>query len=150
MTPYIRALRAITATVFQRVYRPVVWVIGGILFVLVVVTTILGITVNAWWFMLYIALLPLTLIAVLAAVVLWLLSQKLQPRVITRAERQTIHAFSDKVLRVAEVRSTPWPIMALLVAKDIARGKKSSYIENIINDSSSLKQDFVAIRNLFI
>ena len=150
MTAYIRALRAITATVFQRVYRPLVWVIGGILLTAWIVLILLGSQVSAWWFILLIVFVPLTIIVVGIAIVLWLLSQRLFPRHLAKEERVKILQFSDKLLRVAELRATPMPLMVAMIAKDLVRGKKSSYIEGVITDSTSLKHDFVAIRDLFV
>ena len=150
MTPYIRAIRALTATVFQRVYRPVAWVIGGILCLLLVLTIWLGTTVSAWWWFLLIVLIPLVMIAILVGIVLWTFSQKLLPRRLERTERASIEGFTDKVMRITEVRATPPPVLVFLIAKDVIRGKKSSYLEGVIEDPTSLKQDFLAIRNLFI
>lgn len=150
MTPYIRALRAITATVFQRVYRPTVWVIGGSLVLLWIGIIILASSVTPWWLVFLVILIPLTLVATVLAVVLWLLSQRLFPRHLTRGERSKILEFSDKILRVAEIRATPVPIIVALIAKDIFRGKKSSYLEGIISDSTSLRDDFTTIRDMFV
>lgn len=151
MTPYIRAIRALTATVFQRVYRPVAWVIGGILCLLLVFTIWLSTTVSSWWWLLLILLIPLVIIVILVGIVLWILSQRLLPRRLERTERVSIERFADKVImRIAEVRATPPPVLVFFIAKDVIRGKKSTYLEGIIEDSTSLKQDFLEIRNLFI
>ena len=52
-------------------------------------------------------------------------------------------------MRVAEVRATPLPWMFVLIAKDVIRGKNSSYLETVVNDTTSLKQTFLNIRALF-
>ena len=150
MTPYIRALRAITATVFQRVYRFVAAIIAIILLLLWVLSLYLELAVSGWWFLLFAILVPLTIIVVVIATILWLLSQRLLPRTLEKAEKAEVLAFSDKILRVAEVRATPLPIMLFLIAKDIVRGKKSSFVEGVIADSSSLKADFTKIKDRFV
>ena len=150
MTPYIRALRAITATVFQRVYRFVAAIIAIILLLLWVLSLYLELAVSGWWFLLIAILVPLTIIVVVIATILWLLSQRLLPRTLEKAEKAEVLAFSDKILRVAEVRATPLPIMLFLIAKDIVRGKKSSFVEGVIADSSSLKADFTKIKDRFV
>lgn len=150
MTPYIRALRAITATVFQRVYRFVAAIIAITLLLLWVLSLYLGLAVSGWWFLLFAILVPLTIIVVVIATILWLLSQRLLPRTLEKAEKAEVLAFSDKILRVAEVRATPLPIMLFLIAKDIVRGKKSSFVEGVIADSSSLKADFTKIKDRFV
>ena len=150
MTPYIRALRAITATVFQRVYRFVAVIIAIILLLLWALVFYLGIAVSGWWFMVLIALIPLTIIVIVIATILWFLSKRLLPRTLEKSEKAEVLAFSDKILRVAEVRATPLPIMLFLIAKDIVRGKKSSFVEGVIADSSSLKADFTKIKDRFV
>ncbi len=150
MTPYIRAIRALTVTIFQRVYRPVAWGIGGILFLLLIVTIWLATSASTWWWLLLIILVPLTFISAAILFTVWQLSKKLQPRPLQKYERAKMLRFSDKLLRVAEVRATPLPVIAFFIAKDVIRGKKSTYIESIIGDSTSLKQDLVEIRDMFV
>jgi hypothetical protein len=149
MSPYILALRAITATVFQRVYRPVVWVVSALLVVIFVIVVLLAAIYSPWWLVALLIIIPLGLVFTLIATVLWIASKKLLPRSIDRTEHKQITEFSDKIMRVVEVRATPFPVMAAFIAKDIVRGKKSSYIEGIIDDSKTLKSDFTAIKALF-
>ena len=150
MTPYIRAVRALTATVFQRVYRPVAWVIGGILCLLFILITWLGATISHWWWVLFVFITPLTIALTITGIVLWLLSEKLQPRRLQSSERTLLEAFADKLMRIAEVRATPVPVLVFLIAKDVVRGRKSTYLEHIIKDSSSLAGDFAHIRDMFV
>ena len=150
MNPYIRALRAITATVFQRVYRPFAWVIGGIFLIMYLLIIWLALAVSPWWWIGLAVLAPLTIIVGVVMFVLWTLSNRLQPRRLQKHERQSIQRFTDRILRVAEVRATPVPILVALIAKDVIRDKKSTFIEETINDTTGLKQDFAAIRDLFI
>jgi hypothetical protein len=149
MSPYILALRAITATVFQRVYRPVIWVVSALLVVIFVIVALLAALYTPWWLVALLIIIPLGLVFTLIATVLWIASKKLLPRSIDRTERKQITEFSDKIMRVVEVRATPFPVMAAFIAKDIVRGKKSNYIEGIIDDSKTLKSDFTAIKALF-
>ena len=124
MSPYILALRAITATVFQRVYRPVVWVVSALLVVIFVIVVLLAALYSPWWLVTLLIIIPLGLVFALIATVLWIASKKLLPRSIDRSERKQITEFSDKIMRVVEVRATPFPVMAAFIAKDIVRGKK--------------------------
>ncbi|HPQ82635.1 MAG TPA: hypothetical protein PL191_02735 [Candidatus Saccharimonas sp.] len=124
MSPYILALRAITATVFQRVYRPVVWVVSALLVVIFVIVVLLAALYSPWWLVALLIIIPLGLVFALIATVLWIASKKLLPRSIDNTERKQITKFSDKIMRVVEVRATPFPVMAAFIAKDIVRGKK--------------------------
>ncbi len=149
MTPYIQALRAITATVFRRLFRPILWVLSGVAIILLLGVIALGIWVNTWWLLLLIILIPLVLIAGGILVLLWWLSGKLLPRHVSVSEQQQLLGFADKLIRFAELRSTPLPVMAALIAKDVVRGKKSSFVEDLINDSKGLKGDVTALRDMF-
>lgn len=46
------------------------------------------------------------------------------PRHLAKEERVKIFQFSDKLLRVAELRATPMPLMVAMIAKDLLREKR--------------------------
>lgn len=144
-----KALRAITYVVFRRLFIPICWVVIGIIVVLWTITLLLGLSVDSSWLWALILLAPLTFAVTIVLTALWLLSKQLAPRRLSREERQGIAAFTDKILRLAETRATPWPVIAALIAKDVVRGRRSSYIEGLISDSKSLKSDFTEIKRLF-
>lgn len=145
----IKALRAITAVFFQKVLRPTAWVTGVIISLLWGLVFYLGGWVHSLWYILIILLLPITVLVIVVEIAAWVLSKKLLPRKLARAERQVIHQFTDKLLRLAEVRATPFPILAFLIAKDVVRKRKSEYIESTVQDATSLASDFRAIARLF-
>ena len=144
-----KALRAITYVIFRRLFLPIFLVVIGILAVLWATVLVLGFSVDMSWFWVFILLVPLTFVAATVLIVLWLLSSRLAPRRLNKQERRGMAVFTDKILRLAETRATPWPIMAALIAKDIIRGRRSAYIERLIDDTRSLKGDFVEIKRLF-
>ena len=148
MQASIQAIRAITFVTFRRIFLPIIWVGAGILVMLWVVA-ILAITVEISWLWVFVVLIPLSLVAAAIGSVVWLAALRIAPRKLNHADRSQLTEFTDKIFALAEVRATPWPLIVAFIAKDIVRGKKSSYIEGIIQDSKSLKSDFVAIRQLF-
>jgi hypothetical protein len=149
MNSHVKALRAITAVFFQKVFRPTAWIVGGLLLLAWGLLIYLGGWVHPLWFVVTIILLPVTILAVAVSLGLWVLSKKLLPRKLSHEERRVVHQFTDKLLRLAEVRATPFPILAFLIAKDVVRKRKSEYIESAVQDATSLASDFNAISKLF-
>ena len=150
MKATIQTFRALTATVFRRAFIPAAWIVGSVITALYLLTFYLGGWVHPFWWLLLVVLMPVTLVVVALAAAAWYLSGRLFPRPLTVAEQTQIKDFSDKIIRVAEVRATPIPIVFMLIAKDVIRGKNSSYIESIVDDSASLKDDFLSLRNMFV
>ena len=149
MKANIQAFRALTAVIFQRLFTPLVWIVGGAIVILYSLTIYLGGWVHPLWWLLLVVLTPLTLIFTALGAAVWYLSTRLIPRPLSKTERARIDQAADKVIRVAEVRATPVPLLLVLIARDIIRGKNSSYIESVVNDTTSLKHDFFAARELF-
>lgn len=149
MDSTIRAVRAISALLFQRIFRVVIIVIGIVVAIIWIGVIVLAAKVSGWWLLSLIVVAPLSLILAAICLALWALSNRLLPRKMTTEERGVIYGFTDKIIRVAETRSTPVPVLAFLIAKDVVRGKGSSYVSNLLNDTTSLKGDFASIRQMF-
>lgn len=149
MTPHIQALRAITYTTFRAFFVPLVWIVGGIFGVLLVIDIILAILYSNWWLLGLIVIIPLGLIVFVAGLLIGLLAKRLEPRRLEKSDRVQIKSFTDKIIRLVEVRATPLPVVVFLIAKDVVRGRRSSYIEGLLSDSSSLKGDFERIVGMF-
>lgn len=149
MKPSILAARAITGITFQRVFKPALVVVTLVLAAIYVLLIILSIKVSAWWLIFLIVLVPITLVAGVIALILWKLAAIIIPRKMDKAEKKHINNFVNSLLGVWDVKSTPLPIVAFLIAKDLLRRRKSAYIDNIINNSKSLRGDFMKIVGLF-
>jgi hypothetical protein len=145
----VSTFRAITAVLFQRIFRPVIWVGTMVIIGLYILTIYLGVAVHGLWWLLLIVLIPGTVLLGGISTALWFLANQLLPRPLQSHERRQLLGFADKIIRIAEVRATPIPVLVFLVAKDVIRGRRSTYVEEVIEDSKSLKDDFVAARTLF-
>ena len=145
----VSTFRAITAVLFQRIFRPVIWVGTMVIIGLYIVTIYLGVAIHGLWWLLLIVLIPGTVLLGGISTALWFLANQLLPRPLQSHERRQLLGFADKIIRIAEVRATPIPVLVFLVAKDVIRGRRSTYVEEVIEDSKSLKDDFVAARTLF-
>ncbi len=149
MNASISALRALTAIIFQRMLKPAIWIVLFVFFLLYAAVFYTSFSVSAWWFIALIGLVPLTIVVLSVLLALWHLSQRLMPRPLLPSESATLLEVVDKVQRLLEARATPIPIIMLIVAKDVARGKGSAYIENLVNDTKGLRGDFTRIKEMF-
>lgn len=145
----ISAARAITGVTFQRVFRPAVLFVGTFLAILYILITIAAVKISMWWLIFLIVLVPATLVIAAIAWLLWKISESVAPRKITKNEKKDINEFIDSLLGIWEVKSTPMPLVAFLIGKDLIRRRKSTYIEEIVNNSRSLKTDFAQIAKMF-
>lgn len=149
MSSSILALRAISAMTFIRFLTLISWIVGIILAILIGLTIYLGGWVNPWWFLLFIVLTPLTILCAAAAAAMRYLAHRLLPRPLTKPERRTVLEVTDKLTRIAEIRATPWPVVAFQIGKDVLRGHSSSYIESLVDDTTGIKKSFDDVRRLF-
>ena len=149
MSSHPKAIRAVTAVFFQKTFMPTVIVIAVLLTLLWSAVIYLGSAIHGLWFIFLVPLLPATIVFFAVAAGLWALSKKLLPRKLSREERRVMQRFTDKLFRVAAVKATPVPVLAFMIAKDVARGRKSEYVESTVQDATSLAGDFNAISKLF-
>lgn len=149
MNTSILALRAITAEYFGRPLRFITATVVGILASLTALIVWLAVRVDdLWWFGLAV-IVPLALVACGVLVLLHFLARRLAPRRLTRNERRAVKGFTDKISGLIERAGTPLPLTGLMVAKDVVRGRESRLIREFIDNSSTLRQDFTALRTLF-
>lgn len=149
MNSTVSALRAISAITMRRILVPILWIAGGVLTVLYIGTIYLFTEIDPWWALLLIVLIPITIIITLLGIGLWFVSGKLLPRNYDAKHKKSITSFTDKILGLVENSKTPYPIHLFLIGKDIIRGKESRHLKGMIDDSSSLKRDFDAIKRSF-
>lgn len=145
MTPYFRTLRAVSAT-FLRSLLTKFFIFGAIvLLVLYGLVIYLSSAVSSWWLLFLAPLGFITLIAAVLGLGIWWMTTRLLPRKLTRSESQRIAKFTNDVLGTYESLRMPLPMVAALVAKDVFRGKSSRHLENTIEGSKQLSQEFRAI-----
>lgn len=149
MTPYLQALRAITYTTLRAIVTPLAWIVGCVVGVSIVTTVLLAIIHSSWWLLGLIIFIPLGLVVAAAIVIILAMLSGLKPKGLSKEHQQQIRSFTDKITRIIEVRATPLPLIVFFIAKDVVRGKKSSYIEGLLNDSRDLKPGFDAIVGIF-
>ena len=149
MSPTTQALRAVTGVYFRRLLGIVV-IIGGTAMILVYALLFwLGTSVSPLWWFFLIILIPIT--GVLAGIGggLWYASGKLLPRRLTKTERQAVTTFGSKLFGIVERGRMPYPVLLIMVGKDVLRRRESTFLKQFISDSRTLKDDFSRIRDMF-
>ncbi len=149
MNSTIRAVRALTAWQFRRILTVLIGMVVGILTLLWLAVILAAYFWTAWWLIFLVLLVPVTLVAVALGLGGWWLSGRVLPRHLSKAEKQHIDEFNDKLFGLVEEARTPLPMLGVLFAFDVLRGKGSRRIKAAVENSSTLKGDFEQIRRMF-
>jgi hypothetical protein len=145
--PSFLAIRSIASEFARRLYVPAA-VSAAIVAALVLALAIWLVTINEWWLILLILVCGMTFFAFVALGVALIVIKKVTPQQSKIQKKQT-KAFVDKLLRVAEVTSTPKFILLFQVMKDIVKPSHEGFISSVSNDTVSLKRDFIALKDSF-
>ena len=147
ITPSFLAIRSIGAEFAHRLFMPVVFVVATAAVVLLAISIWL-VTINEWWLVLLVLIFGLILFATAVLVVALAIIKKLTP-LQSKTQKGQTKSFVDKLLRVAEVTSTPKFILFFQVMKDVVRPSHEGFISSVSNDTTSLKRDFIALKDSF-
>lgn len=148
MTPYVSALRAITGVFFSRLLRPIL-ILAAVLALLVYVLIGYLASIDGWWLLLLLIVLPATALVLVIGSALWFLSGRLLPRKLSRDEVRLVTAFSGKLVHTAETIRTPLPLLGVQMARDVFKNRGSATLGSVIGGSTVLKSDFDDIARLF-
>jgi membrane protein implicated in regulation of membrane protease activity len=147
MKPSILAIRSIGAELANRIYLPVAvitCVIIGLLFALAIWLT----TLSDWWWLFFILLLIAASVVLGVLAVVKLIIRSVTPAQ-SKAQKKQTKAFVDKLQRLSEVAGTPKFILLFQIVRDIAAPRENGFIASISNDTSSLKHEFIELRQTF-
>lgn len=142
-------LRALSALFLLRLLRPALFMITVLMVAGYTLTIMLTLSFSGWWLLLLLVLIPLTLIFLVLGTVLWFLLQRILPRKLSSLERSQLSDFTEQLFAIAEKTRTPYPILLFLIAKDVVRGRESSFLRGLIGDSRTLMKDFETVQRLF-
>ena len=149
MQSSILALRALGAVVLRRILRPALILIVLVLTLCFAATLVLASLVSLWWLLLLIIFVPVSFVVGIVFLLLWQATNRLIPRALSRQEHRQLWAFCTKILVVAERAKLPYPVLVVLIGKDILRRRESVFLEEVIGDSKSLTTEFGEIRKMF-
>ena len=143
------ALRAITAEFGRRIFVKIGVIAGAVLAVLLVGIVALAVLVSHWWLLTLLVLVP---VGVVGGVILLLLRHALAnitPRKLSTEEKSAARRITDTITGYTEKVGTPLPVLAVQVGKDILRQRESTYVKGIIDETKTLRNDFVLLRDTF-
>ena len=140
MNPLFLAIRAISSEFARRIYLPLVWVAGSVLALVVIIASWL-VTMSAWWLILLIPAILISVVFIIVAVIAGLAIRMLSPRQ-NKDQRKAISMFVDKLLQVAEVLSTPKFILLFRLVKDTLFPSGDGFIGEVTSHAKTLKPDF--------
>lgn len=149
MKSHIYAARAISGVAFQRVFAPLAIVVLIIVIILYALLFLLASKVSLLWLIFLIVMLPATIAIVAIGLSLWKLSHMIMPRKLDKTERTQVNNFVESLINTNDLRTTPPPLLAIRIGKDLFRKQKSAYLDDVIGNSRTLKSDFDKIANLF-
>lgn len=148
MKTHIAAIRAVTVEFAMQFIRPFLWWGIGIIGSLVVAIAVLAFTVSQWWWLLAI---PLILLG-LAVSVIWLIvrfiATRLSPQLNTEQKVAT-KKFVSKIHYVTETAQTPYPLIMFQIVKDIITRTDKGFIQEVTQQSATLRPDFEQLEKLF-
>lgn len=147
MDSTLKAVRAIAAELFLRIYKPIV-IIAFIIFAVAFALCIWLVTLSAWWWLLFAVVMLWFIIALLFLTISYAVINAVRPFQ-TKAQKQQLKSFVDKIERVKEVAGTPKFILIFRFARDAMRPSEHGYITGLTDDATSLKNDFISYRDSF-
>lgn len=150
ISPIILATRAISSEFIKREYSGILWIVGIVLLIL----HILGgwlIAQSAWWWMLEIVFIVITLIIAMIATLVLFVAKLLRPSQ-TKQQHKKVKSFVDSLQGMAETASTPkFLLVYRLVKGSLSRnsGGAKNFISQVTSNSAKLKPDFQDIVRSF-
>jgi len=143
ISPLVLAVRAVSAEFAQRIYLPIVAIVGAALLVLLGFS-IWFVFLSEWWWFLLAPVIFLTLIFIFAATIGGLILRMLRPRQ-TKAQRYEVSNFVDSLQKSSEVIHTPKFLIFARLIKDILLPGKESYVRELTSTAGSLQKGLKAI-----
>jgi hypothetical protein len=148
MKPNIVVIRAITVEFARQFIQPFVWIVLGIIVFLLLITGVLAFTVSQWWWLLAIPIIAIGLIGATIWIIVRLIAKRISPQLNTQ-QKVAVRQFIDKLRFVVETARTPYPIIVLIVIKDLITRKENGIIQEMATQSKTLRPDFEELRKLF-
>lgn len=147
LSPLVLAIRAIAVEFAQRIFLPIILVIGGVLVVLIGIAIWL-VTTSGWWWLVLAPLIVITVISIFATVIAGIMVRLLKPTQ-TRAQQEQVRLFVSSLQETSEAVQTPLFILFIRVLKDVLFPGKESYIGKLSSTAVTLKSSLQEIISSF-
>ncbi|HEU4830628.1 MAG TPA: hypothetical protein VFS65_00470 [Candidatus Saccharimonadales bacterium] len=147
MKPSLLAIRSIGAEFANRIYGVVAIIVSAICALFLGLNLWLT-TLSNWWWLLFMALIVGTSIAIGFLVVIKLVIKSVTP-VQSKSQRVQTKAFVDKLQSVSDAAQTPKIVLMFRIVRDIAAPRTDGFIATLSSNTASLKRDFIALSDTF-
>ncbi|HYG83429.1 MAG TPA: hypothetical protein VD907_00950 [Verrucomicrobiae bacterium] len=147
MKPTLLAVRAIGAEFANRIFITSALVTAGISIVFIALIVWLT-SLSAWWWLLGVILIFIMAFAVTALIVAKVIINSVRPTQ-DRTQKQQTKAFVDKLQELSEVMQTPHFVLLFQAVRDIALPRENGFIASLSSETTSLKNDFIALTRSF-
>lgn len=147
MKPTLQASRSIAAEFATRLYLPIL-IISVVAAVILLAGSIYLVTLSAWWIILLVIVSLAVLFAAGALTISWVFIRIVSPMQ-TKVQKKLTKSFVDKFQRLSEVVATPKFVLFFQVMRDVINPRQDGFVISATGDASSLKNDFIEIRNSF-
>lgn len=141
------AIRSIGTEFANRLFYPVV-IAGAIAAGVLVALAFWLTTLSSWWWLLFVPIVMAICIGLAIFIIIKLVIRSITPSQ-TKQQKQAAKQFVDKIQTVAEATQTPKVVLLFRVVRDIAAPRESGFIGNLASTSSSLKGDFIDLKDTF-
>ena len=149
MKPKVRATRALAAYTTARSLRLVSLIALGGFSVVIALIGFLALEVSAAWWMLLPFVMIVAGVFLLLRYVIKRIIRSIYPDPLSQAQRQVLHGLTGKVVHLAEARSTPLSLLALITLKDIVIRRDITTIRSLFSDSKNLASDLSELEKQF-
>jgi phosphate/sulfate permease len=147
MNPTLIAIRSIAAEFARRIYLPVVITLA-IIAAIIVALLVWALTLSAWWWLVALPVFFFMVIIAVVIVVIGIIIRFFAPDM-TKAQKQKVASFVDKMQGVSEVTQTPKFVLLFRIIRDARHPSKRGYIQSTIKEVTSLKGDFSSLVDSF-
>lgn len=146
-SPFVLAIRAVSAEFAQRIFLPIVGIVGGALVVLIALSIWL-VTLSGWWWFILAPLILICLFATFATVIAGLVIRILNPPQ-TKQQRTHVRSFVDSLQFASDTVQTPKFILFFRLVMNMLQPSKKGIVNELSHNAASLQRDFRAIIALF-
>ncbi len=147
MNQSIIVIRSIASEFARRLFNPV-FIIYIIVIVVASALIIWLLTISAWWWLLavpvFLVMLAGLVLLAIARVVIGVVAPQQ-----TKHQKKQVGLFVDKLQRLSEITQTPKFILLFRTVKAAISPGKTSYIQSVVGETTSLKKDYQELLTLF-
>lgn len=147
--PEFTAARALSAFVASRYLRIASIIFAVVCLVLLVGIWLLATSFSSWYWLLVVPILILGFIFFVLRIAIRFIIRRIYSNSFTSEQSLALQSMADKIQRILEARGTPSIFIVLISIKDVLFHRDITTIKQLINDTTSLKHDYVELERLF-